>query len=333
MVEQAYYSKQKKTIRAFKLSSGIESHSYSTGLQRAMVDFGIDEAFNTAESKLYEHYGIKLPISGIRTTTLHHAKRVKLNQDQIIAKDSFTLNNASSLVSETDGSMVPIIERDPKSKDKRKGKKAIYREARLSLAHEVGSLTLKFSGEICNTSKAGLHMQYCARLAGFNSKTEVHAVGDGALWIAEEVDSQFGSQAKYLVDFYHVSEYLAAASSECAKIEPKKWLHAQQSLLKCGHYKTVIKNLEEYAMANPNSATDKCYKYLKKRKHQLHYDKAIKHGLPIGSGEIESAHRYIIQARLKIAGAWWDEGNANSMIAMRTHRANGQWQQYWDKVA
>lgn len=32
---------------------------------------------------------------------------------------------------------------------------------------------------------------------------------------------------------------------------------------------------------------------------------AIQRGLLIGSGEIESAHHYIIQERLKLPGAWW----------------------------
>jgi hypothetical protein len=31
--------------------------------------------------------------------------------------------------------------------------------------------------------------------------------------------------------------------------------------------------------------------------------------LPIGSGEIESGHRYVFQNRLKISGAWWKMEN------------------------
>ena len=34
--------------------------------------------------------------------------------------------------------------------------------------------------------------------------------------------------------------------------------------------------------------------------------------LPIGSGEIESAHRHLVQKRLKLAGAWWKETNAQA---------------------
>ena len=48
-----------------------------------------------------------------------------------------------------------------------------------------------------------------------------------------------------------------------------------------------------------------------------------------GSGEIESAHRYIVQKRLKLPGAWWHAANADSMLALRVNRANGEWAHYW----
>ncbi|RLB22044.1 MAG: ISKra4 family transposase, partial [Deltaproteobacteria bacterium] len=60
------------------------------------------------------------------------------------------------------------------------------------------------------------------------------------------------------------------------------------------------------------------------------YKGALEAGLPIGSGEIESAHRYVTQERLKIAGAWWKEANAQNMLGLRTLRANNKWDQYWE---
>lgn len=53
----------------------------------------------------------------------------------------------------------------------------------------------------------------------------------------------------------------------------------------------------------------------------------------LGSGEIESAHRYVIQKRLKLPGAWWLEEHAETMLALRTHRANHDWANYWKKMA
>ncbi len=37
----------------------------------------------------------------------------------------------------------------------------------------------------------------------------------------------------------------------------------------------------------------------------MSYEKFLAQGLRIGSGEVESAHRYIPQKRLKISGATW----------------------------
>ncbi len=53
--------------------------------------------------------------------------------------------------------------------------------------------------------------------------------------------------------------------------------------------------------------------------------------LPIGSGEIESAHRYIPQKRLKIPGATWHPDTVNPMLALRIVRANGWWDDFWTK--
>lgn len=69
---------------------------------------------------------------------------------------------------------------------------------------------------------------------------------------------------------------------------------------------------------------------LSQRQDQLDYEGAISQGLPIGSGEIESAHRYLIQKRLKLPVAWWLAANAENMLALRVNLANGEWQGYWD---
>jgi len=65
---------------------------------------------------------------------------------------------------------------------------------------------------------------------------------------------------------------------------------------------------------------------------QLNYQEAIKRDLPIGPGEIESAHRYIVQQRMKRPGAWWRAHNADYMLALRLNRANRQWDSYWQQT-
>lgn len=61
----------------------------------------------------------------------------------------------------------------------------------------------------------------------------------------------------------------------------------------------------------------------------MFYDEALAADLPIGSGEIESAHRYVAQQRLKRPGAWWKAEHAGYMLALRVTRINGGWETYW----
>ena len=91
--------------------------------------------------------------------------------------------------------------------------------------------------------------------------------------------------------------------------------------------------LEPAGVAEADAPVRRCLRYLANRRTQLGYQAALHAGLPIGSGEIESGHRSVIQERLKLSGAWWAEENARKMLALRVTRANGEWQAYWQQQA
>lgn len=74
-------------------------------------------------------------------------------------------------------------------------------------------------------------------------------------------------------------------------------------------------------------------RYIHNRLEQLDYKGAMAAELPIGSGEIESAHRYVIQQRLKRSGSWWSVKNAGAMLALRVLRVNQDWHSYWSDLA
>ncbi|MCP4499318.1 MAG: hypothetical protein GY822_05045 [Deltaproteobacteria bacterium] len=56
-------------------------------------------------------------------------------------------------------------------------------------------------------------------------------------------------------------------------------------------------------------------------------------GFPVGSGEIESAQRYIPQDRLKNPGACWHPDTVNPMLALRVLRQSGWWNDFWQSAA
>ncbi len=204
---------------------------------------------------------------------------------------------------------------------------------RLALARSSEEFQPKFGATFGSPDDAGDSLVDCAIAAGLVANTQVHAVGDGAQWIANTVKARFGDQATYLLDFYHLSEYLAAASTVCAPTHPDTWLEQQQQHLKRNGWQQVLSALRPHL--EPETATDQqapvtaAYRYIENRPHQLDYQAAIAANLPIGSGEIESAHRYVILERLDIAGAWWTVEKAEELLSLRVLRANQQWDDYW----
>ena len=118
-------------------------------------------------------------------------------------------------------------------------------------------------------------------------------------------------------------------------LKKKAWLHQQQGLLLENRVAEVLQTLEAHfePLAQTEAPVRGTHQYLAKRKDPLDYAGARAAGLPIGSGEVESGHRHLIQQRLKIAGAWWTLPNTEVMLQLRTTRANHAWNRYWTELA
>lgn len=285
--------------------------------------------------KLVEHYGIVLGESTIRRITIGHAQQIFETGKKVLAWPTQPGGSAVVIV-EMDGGMVPIVEPDTTTPDQRKGKKLQWKEAKICLAHPQGSKTLAYGGTLQgDVVTAGQQLFDCAARAGFGTCSHIHAVGDGAPWIADQVEDQFGAQGSYLLDFFHVCDYLSAAAKTIVTdpAEQKTWMDEQKNRLKTQRTNELLQTLQEHLEApeveDDNAPVRQCQRYLSHRHEQLDYQSALVRDLPIGSGEIESAHRYIVQQRLKRPGAWWRAANAEHMLALRLNRANRQWDGYW----
>ena len=112
------------------------------------------------------------------------------------------------------------------------------------------------------------------------------------------------------------------------------WVTEKKNWLKDNRWPEVLESLrpfvEEAGIPDREAPVRACFRYLTNRSQFLDYKSALAAGLPIGSGEIESAHRYVFQKRLKISGAWWE--NLKKVIALRVLRANRGWEDYWTNV-
>jgi len=323
-------------VRPFLESAAVSPRSCSLPLQRAITDFGADHGFGRVPKKLQEHYGIPIAVSTVRKITERHGAQMRAQQDR--QSVPVTTPGCPQQIGELDGSMVPIVTSGGEAGDKRKHKTLQWQEARLVMVHAHGSVTPKFAATFGRpVEESGQALRAGAVAAGFGTNTQLHGIGDGAPWIAEQFTATFGSQASYLVDFYHVCDYLAEAAPTCAPAAPHAWLETQKQRLKKNEVAEVLTQLGEYVeaeeVANDHAPVRACIRYLHNRPHHLDYKGALEKGLPIGSGEVESAHRYIIQQRLKLPGAWWKAENVEPMLTLRVVRANEDWDTYWGQLA
>ena len=332
--EQIYrHGRGGERVRPFARAARVSCRGYSYGLQRVVTDFGADVSFARVPEKVREHYGIEIATSAIRALTEGHGAALESGAEVSV---KLPLGGVTRLVTEMDGSMVPTVQMVADKGDKRRQRKVGWMEARLCLAGVPERVGRKYAATMGGVEEAGRQWKSCVVSAGAGRSTHLHCVGDGASWIADQAAQQFGSQATFLVDFYHVSEYLAKAAAGVAPQSAKAWLHTQQERLKKNRAEEVLARLtphcEAVGVPEAEAPVRVCQRYLRNHILHLDYAGAIAAGLPIGSGEIESGHRTVIQSRLKISGAWWLKENAEKMLALRVTRANQEWESYWTQL-
>jgi hypothetical protein len=209
-----------------------------------------------------------------------------------------------------------------------------WKEARVSLVRRAEAVSPVYAATLGPPEEAGRQLGQLAGLSGLKPESRVHGLGDGAPWIVEQMEVQFGAQGSYLIDFYHLCDYLAAAAPRCAPQTPQVWLEEQKTRFKTGRNAEVLSTLQAHLEPKDQTETPvrDAYRYLSNRPGQFDYLAAIQAHLPIGSGEVESAHRDLIQKRLKLPGAWWCTDNAQAMLNLRSMRANQRWDCYWKSI-
>lgn len=149
-----------------------------------------------------------------------------------------------------------------------------------------------------------------------------------------------------LLDFYHVTEYLAKASDavhpqKTGKAERKQWLSTQCSHLK--HDKNAAQTILEELQRLPTSILSETVKegldatitYFKNNiaEQRMDYAHHVEKNLPIGSGVTEAACKTLVKQRLCGSGMRWKSRGAKVVLSLRALvQTTNRWQQFWDKI-
>lgn len=330
--ERIWRTEAKKYVRLLPAAIGVKPRGRSIRLQRVLTDFGCEHSFGHAAARVLEHYGFEISASAVRETTLAHAQRAAQKLEQEYQKPFRILPavGAEHVIAEADGTMICTV-----APGKRKGKRPRdWKEIRLTAAQAQGKEETIYAATFGGVDEVGRRWGHCARSAGWGLNSQIHALGDGAEWIRLQTQEVFGQQGRFTCDFFHVSEYLGEAAESCNAKTPDRWRRIQQARLKRGACEKVIEALAEHvepkATPDEQAPVRNGHRYLTNRTDCLDYPRALKLGLPIGSGMIESGHRHVLQARLKKAGAAWLIEHADRIANLRVLRANDRWLSLWD---
>jgi hypothetical protein len=155
--------------------------------------------------------------------------------------------------------------------------------------------------------------------------TRLVFISDGATWIKNWIEDAFPA-ATSILDYYHVCEHLHEFSNSFFKDKEleQKWTTQQKELLLKSQLTEVLKNIK--SIAPKNKAADKLIAYYEGNEDRMDYQKYKQMGCGIiGSGAIESAHRTVIQKRMKLSGQRWSKQGAQNMLNLRVINKNQQW--------
>jgi hypothetical protein len=188
------------------------------------------------------------------------------------------------------------------------------------------------------------HSEYTAHLGGheeflvkFLTTTDKYAalgerlvfLSDGARWIEQAISQRY-PDATQILDFYHVVEYLGAfAHVAIVDVEARqRWIAQQKALLLAGRVAEVIATVAHYRGSDAaiiKEQRERLVRYYRLNQERMRYDEYIRRGLYIGSGAIESAHRTVVQRRMKLSGQRWTNAGAEHMLNLRACSLSGKW--------
>ena len=133
-------------------------------------------------------------------------------------------------------------------------------------------------------------------------------------------------QATLILDIYHAMQHIGQAgkASFGTGQAAYNWFDEQRKLLLDSRLNEVLTNLKQSPIAP--ALRDSVWASLQANRDRMDYKTYRERGLLIGSGAIESAHRTVMQRRLKGAGQRWSNNGAQRVLTLRVCAMSNRWQ-------
>src|SRR5215210_2740388 len=321
--------RRKKTLTVFgeltiarihPFSEAVNGFQISPRMQQLMAYCGQLDSYEKSKEVLKEMLQIEVSDTQIYRVTDFYGKAVEVTVNNEAVLSPVKANEVMYV--EADGSM--ILTREEGWSEVKVGR--IFKSS--DCLHAEGK-----AGSISHsqyTAHLGSHKEFTKTLDNLIDKygnlgNRLVFVSDGATWIKNWIEDAF-PKAISILDYYHACEHLHEFSSSIFtdKAKEKIWTYKQKEWLLKGAVKTVISNIKR--VGKNSEAANGLINYYSKNKNRMKYQEYVKIGCGlIGSGAIESAHKTLVQKRMKQSGQRWTSKGAQHMLNLRVVRKNNDW--------
>ena len=345
---------------------GTDREPWSLVVQEAAVDLVADEPAGKAVAKLERHHpGVEMDRSTALRMLHEHGRHARdfIDQKLDAARElsghraQRVGESATELEAEWDAGMIPVATLEPISTPEgeepertpvrgllKRRRNCRWEEAKLGLVQKPGEVERLYSvrptGELDESFD---DLFALAVLKGWTNSTKVRGIADGATHIRPRMEEAFNDgDFRFILDRPHCKEHLSEAGKALLAegalddgIMPQQWAGDALDRIEAGHVATVVAELKrawEASGLTPEHRNDTLRLeagYLERNSDAVRYAEYRAAGWSTASSEVESAHRHVVQARVKISGAWWHPDNVGNILALRVLKANSWWHEYW----
>ena len=295
----------------------------SDSMERRILDFGVNDTFESAAERWAIHYPMPISSNLVRRVI----DRVGLRCEAAVSEAALqqacrpaAAEPAPALVVATDGSMLLTREE-------------AWREAKVAVVAHLQ----RFADDVAHHDVSS--PRYAAVLGGkdeFSSAVaaalEVERADEVPLvaWLGDGAPGNWTLASKLcplalqILDVIHAFQH----GHDCGKAllgeaDPALplWDTRMQQLIDASQPDALIRELLDCLPLTTTdgqlAALDNLVAYFRTNEKRMQYVRFRELGLPVGSGIVESAHRHVLQARMKRAGQRWSLTRGRRMARLR----------------
>lgn len=354
-----YWNDDRGTVAPMDILLGIQSSNHSLGVREICCRESLNNAFVPGSKNIMRLAQLDISSSVIRKIVEFEGHAISQIQHLGQADAGFNAEDCTekTLITGTDGVMVPLVtehqklkrrktEATKRKKEKRKstakssrprkGSDGPYKEFKVVAFYDSDKSHQYVVGTSGNHKVAGRMMRRVGKNLNISQAQNKYSVTDGAPWILKQYNTQLPMLDENILDFYHLREHVTKAGQELFCEGSKKALDWKEKMM------VIVKNqgslvmldhlgkyLEHVTDNDKRQEMESLRHYIGKRIAMTDYPSFLDAGYDIGSGPTESFCGCLTD-RLKGSGMRWDKDNAESVMALASVYYSHQWDNYWE---